>query len=1049
MTQASRLEIIVDSSKAKREVDNLDKALSNVETHGDKASKAVQNVGNEANAATGKFSALKKQLIDTLGNSRFGGMINDVNTKLATLNGTAGIVTAGLAGMAVGGIATATSALALLAIQSAKADAQLAVLAKRANVNTTSFQILEYAALQLGMSQDGLAQSLADAQEKLGEFTASGGGGEAADFFDALKNNTKMTDKQIKEFAKTLQGKDGVEVLQLMKTKLDDLGASAQEQRFIFESLGNDLGNLLPLFANGGVLLDEFGVALEDAGVIKSKEAIAQAKVLATQTQAVNLQFQGAKNQLVTGFTPSLTSLAEAMFASSENGVTLKDVGAGLGTVFKTVGSIALGVAASVKVLGNGLGGLAAITVKLIERDFNGAKAIYDELDNNSASVFDDFFMRMDKMWNSTEANTSSSNKLANALLNLNNATDQQNKGLKVNVKDAKEAEKATAQLAKEQENLNKLVGVSSLSGLRLKSMESVAGGKVRGYTAEFAQLTQDLLGDKLTRFTAFNDSYHKGTNSKHATGNAFDFTVKNAKEAEAAVAKLNEMALKYGFTIKTINEYANPSKRATGGHVHVSVLGFKGGNDQLKDAKAEAKLIDDSYQSSLKVANQIKAMQIKFDSESIARSKARDEEINNATLLGQTQLIPKIKERYDAQDKLAQLQLDSELNGYKWTEEQKLEVTKQINILRLDAEGKLSDDQKAIAKKAYDDIYQYDIDAFRRTKALKFAEFQQGMLNEINFSRDLIAKNTMMPQRYQQFSLMQSYLEAIRQTNMDEFSKKDAVTKDKDLTDTEKYDQLLQIEAAYQEKRFALISDFSKREQDLRTEQAQSTLNTYESIMGGLAGMLDKNSKEYAVAISVQRGIAVASATMAAWQAYTQAFADPTAMTLPQKFAGAASVLAAVMPAIQAISSARIPAYRNGGLVTGAGTGTSDSIIAKLSNGEHVATAWAVNKIGAENYDYMNRTGQLPPNRDDAQLNAINRQQRQNELISSSRDNYQISAPQSPPEVNVPVFINNITDKDEIPDAMATPAGTRVILNIIKREATKINTILGGRSGR
>ncbi|VXA55303.1 conserved hypothetical protein [Acinetobacter proteolyticus] len=469
---------------------------------------------------------------------------------------------------------------------------------------------------------------------------------------------------------------------------------------------------------------------------------------------------------------------------------------------------------------------------------------------------------------------------------------------------------------------------------------------------------------------------------------------------------------------------------------------GYMGGASGYSgDEKDFISLMNDQVKERQKTLAEIKQLQAQFDTETIARSKARDEQIEMATALGQKQLIPEIKLRYETQEKIAKLQLDNELNGYKWTEEQKLEFSKQINILRLDAEGKLSADQKAIAKKAFDDIYQYDIDAFRRTKALKFAEFQQSMLNEINFSRDLIAKNTMVPHRYQQFSLMQSYLESIRQTNLDELSKKDAVTKDKDLTDAEKYERLLQIEAAFQEKRFALISDFSKREQDLRTEQAQSTLNTYESIMGGLAGMLDKNSKEYAVAISVQRGIAVASATMAAWQAYTQAFADPTAMTLTQKFAGAASVLAAVMPAIQAINSARMPAYRNGGLVTGAGTGTSDSIIAKLSNGEHVASAWAVNKIGAENYDYMNRTGQLPQNRDDAQLNAIQRQQRQTNLINESVSQRNVAinqVQQEPPQVYVNPNIAIIDDRKTYREYMRSQAGQQDILYVIDQNRTK-----------
>ncbi|MCG9273872.1 phage tail protein, partial [Acinetobacter baumannii] len=73
-------------------------------------------------------------------------------------------------------------------------------------------------------------------------------------------------------------------------------------------------------------------------------------------------------------------------------------------------------------------------------------------------------------------------------------------------------------------------------------------------------------------------------------------------------------------------------------------------------------------------------------------------EEINKATILGQSNLIPKINERYDAEDKLAQKQFDFEVNGYKWTEEQKLDYTYETNSLRLVAEGKLSEDQRKVA---------------------------------------------------------------------------------------------------------------------------------------------------------------------------------------------------------------------------------------------------------------------------------------------------------------------------------------------------------------
>lgn len=110
------------------------------------------------------------------------------------------------------------------------------------------------------------------------------------------------------------------------------------------------------------------------------------------------------------------------------------------------------------------------------------------------------------------------------------------------------------------------------------------------------------------------------------------------------------------------------------------------------------SKFEDEAYKARAKTLEEIKQLQATYDSETVARSKKREEEINKATILGQSNLIPKINERYDAEDKLAQKQFDFEVNGYKWTEEQKLDYTYETNSLRLVAEGKLSEDQRKVA---------------------------------------------------------------------------------------------------------------------------------------------------------------------------------------------------------------------------------------------------------------------------------------------------------------------------------------------------------------
>lgn len=414
----------------------------------------------ETSQSTGKmknaFSNFKSQMNEALNTSQLGLMVNDLTARLGGLTGGLLNVTAAAAGMAAGGSIIAAAGLTTLAIQTAKLDAELAVLANRANVSVVSFQILDYAARNLGMTQDGLAQSLADAQEKLGEFTATGGGGEAADFFQALKNNTKMTDDQIKAFAKTLQGKDGVEALQIMKNKLDEVGASSQEQRFIFESLGNDLGNLLPLFGEGGKLLAEYGTALEDAGVIKTQQAIQQSQILAAQTQAVNLQFQGAKSELIQGFTPALVSVADALFGTSQNGIQLQSVGEGLGTIFKSLASVGIGLSAVVQGVGDGFGALAAMAVSAASGDIKGAVAIYKDSELQFSKIIDDSNQRLDRLWAKTSEGKNLTGKLTNAILQLNQAQAASSSGLKVNTKDADNNAKAKDNLAKAASNASK-----------------------------------------------------------------------------------------------------------------------------------------------------------------------------------------------------------------------------------------------------------------------------------------------------------------------------------------------------------------------------------------------------------------------------------------------------------------------------------------------------------------------------------------------------------------------------------------------------------------
>lgn len=144
------------------------------------------------------------------------------------------------------------------------------------------------------------------------------------------------------------------------------------------------------------------------------------------------------------------------------------------------------------------------------------------------------------------------------------------------------------------------------------------------------------------------------------------------------------------------------------------------------------------------------------------------------------------------------------------------------------------------------------------------------------------------------------------------------------------------------------------KEADDKATAEAEATaeriielkrmeLNSYASIAGSISSILEAtagdNKKRLKAAkvlalgeIAVNQGIAIAKAAQAA-----AGFLPP--LNLLMMASSVASAIAAIAPAIQAVNSVKLA---RGGYVSGAGTSTSDSIPAMLSNGEFVVNAKA-----------------------------------------------------------------------------------------------------------
>ena len=119
--------------------------------------------------------------------------------------------------------------------------------------------------------------------------------------------------------------------------------------------------------------------------------------------------------------------------------------------------------------------------------------------------------------------------------------------------------------------------GLANL-GLKLKQGDVQAeGSKIDPRIIELAQQVQASL-PTFSYFSGFNDKFHqeKAPGSSHTTGRAMDFALSkhpSKEEGQEIVKWLKSM----GASV-AIDEYNNPSAKATAGHIHAQIPGYADG---------------------------------------------------------------------------------------------------------------------------------------------------------------------------------------------------------------------------------------------------------------------------------------------------------------------------------------------------------------------------------------------------------------------------------------------------------------------------------------
>lgn len=190
----------------------------------------------------------------------------------------------------------------------------------------------------------------------------------------------------------------------------------------------------------------------------------------------------------------------------------------------------------------------------------------------------------------------------------------------------------------------------------------------------------------------------------------------------------------------------------------------------------------------------------------------------------------------------------------------------------------------------------------------------------------DAAAKVALGPQAYQGWQLNNEHQVGYSQLADEYAAAQKAIHESELLSDQERYVLLEQAYESYLENKLALSQLYNQQEQELLQSHKAAQLelwagilsngqNTFSQLTQSLRSNSDEQSDAYRTMFALQQGFSVASSLVAAYTAYTQAFADPSAMTLPQKFAGAASVMAALAPALATISSTAITGMAHNGI--------------------------------------------------------------------------------------------------------------------------------------
>lgn len=198
-----------------------------------------------------------------------------------------------------------------------------------------------------------------------------------------------------------------------------------------------------------------------------------------------------------------------------------------------------------------------------------------------------------------------------------------------------------------------------------------------------------------------------------------------------------------------------------------------------------------------------------------------------------------------------------------------------------------------------------------------------------------------------------QALEETLNQMEIEHSEKMDAAAQAELDKQAELAAKQVELEKAEAEERKKIAEETAKKEMELM----QARYDFAASIFGGLSKVADQFAEDNKALAKLAKVLALGEIAINTGKAIAVGVANAQAVGFPANLAAIATTVATVLAnmaaAISTVKSAKfakggtVEAYAGGGYVSGPGTGTSDSISARLSNGESVNTALSTQMFG------------------------------------------------------------------------------------------------------